>query len=91
LNLVGGVTLTDVRGCGNQRGASEHSLGLPLSIRFRDKIKLEVAVAAADAQEVLTLISQLAYTGRFGDGKIFISDVLMAMRIRTGELGLDAL
>ncbi len=91
LNLVDDVTLTTVRGFGHQRGSVEHYMGVPYTIRFMDKVKIEMAVPSDDVNHVVTLISQLAHTGRVGDGKIFVTDVNAAMRIRTGERGIDAL
>src|SRR5438874_4675738 len=87
LNLVGGVTLSEVRGFGHQRGSVEHYMGVPYVLRFLDKVKIEMAVAAEDMSQVVTLISHLAHTGRVGDGKIFVTDVKAALRIRTGERG----
>ena len=63
----------------------------PADFLQEDKVKIEMVVAYEDLQQVLTLINQLAYTGRVGDGKVFVVDVKMAMRIRTGERGVDAL
>src|ERR1041385_2083484 len=91
LNLVGGVTLTSVRGFGHQRGSVEHYMAVPYTIRFLDKVKIEMAVSSDDVNHVVTVISQLAHTGRVGDGKIFVTDVKTALRIRTGERGVDAL
>jgi nitrogen regulatory protein PII len=91
LNLVGGVTVTNVRGYGRQRGSSEHYMGVPYTLRFLDKVKIEIAVSNDDLQQVMTLISHLAHTGNVGDGKIFVMDLKSAMRIRTGEKGVDAL
>lgn len=91
VNLVGGATLTDVRGFGRQKGATEHYMGVPYSIRFIEKIKLEIVVSSDDLPLVTTLLSELAFTGHVGDGKIFVTEVLTAVRIRTGERGVDAL
>lgn len=91
LNLVGGVTISQVRGFGHQKGAVEHYMGVPYAVRFIDKVKIEMAVSSDDVKQVVTLISQLAHTGHIGDGKIFVMDVKAALRIRTGERGVDAL
>jgi len=91
LNLVGGITLTEVRGFGRQKGSLEHYMGIPYRARLLDKIKIEMAVAEEDVRQVVTLISQLAHTGKVGDGKIFISEVKAVLRIRTGERGVSAL
>lgn len=91
LNIVGGVTLSEVRGFGRQKGSLEHYMGVPYKIRFVDKVKIDIAVSYEDASMVITLLSQLAYTGHAGDGKIFVTNVNRVMRIRTGEQGVDAL
>ena len=91
LNLVGGLTVSTVRGFGHQRGSLEHYMGVPYQIRFIDKVKIEMAISSDDVPQVMTIIGQLAHTGRPGDGKIFVSDVRTALRIRTGEKGVDAL
>ncbi|HVO33143.1 MAG TPA: P-II family nitrogen regulator [Elusimicrobiota bacterium] len=91
LNLVGGVTLSDVRGFGRQKGSVERYKGVPYAIRFINKVKIDLVVSNDDLPQVVTLISQLAHTGRVGDGKVFITDVQAAVRIRTGEQGVDAL
>ncbi|MBI3292350.1 MAG: P-II family nitrogen regulator [Elusimicrobia bacterium] len=91
LNLVGGITVTDVRGFGRQKGSTEHYKGIPYTIRFIDKVKLDIAVAREDLERVLTLLQSWTRTGQVGDGKIFVMNVSNALRIRTGEKGVDAL
>src|SRR5258706_14566557 len=66
LNLVGGGTLTSVRGFGHQRGSVEHYMAVPYTIRFLDKVKIEMAGSSDDVNQVDTLIIQLAHTGRVG-------------------------
>ena len=91
LEVLGGMTLTDVRGFGRQKGQVEHYRGGEYTIRFLPKVKVEIAVHAKDAEDVITAIGRAARTGQVGDGKVFVSDVHHAMRIRTGERGPSAL
>ena len=90
LHIVG-MTVTDVRGFGRQKGQVEHYRGGEYTIRFISKVKIEVVLQDEDVQKALTAISGVAKTGKVGDGKIFVSDVLNALRIRTGEQGTSAL
>ncbi len=89
-NIVG-MTVTDVRGFGRQKGQVEHYRGDVYTIRFISKVKIDVVVQDEDVSKVMTTISGIARTGNVGDGKIFVSDVLDAMRIRTGDKGTTAL
>lgn len=91
LNLVGGMTVTDVRGFGRQKGQVEHYRGGTVQVRFLDKVRLDLVVSGQDAEEVEGVIRKHAGTGNLGDGKIFVYDVWNALRIRTGERGADAL
>jgi nitrogen regulatory protein PII len=91
ISLVGGITITIVRGHGRQRSTTEHYMGLPYKIRMHDKIRLDMVVEHSEVDEVVDSLSRLTRTGRVGDGKIFVTDVLAAQRIRTGEKGADAL
>ena len=91
LQGVGGITLTDVRGFGRQRGQIEHYRGEAYTIRFLQKVKVEVAIRDEDVERVVTAIGQAARTGQVGDGKIFVLDLRTAMRIRTGDRGATAL
>ena len=88
---VGGITVTDVRGFGRQRGKVEHYRGGEYTIRFIPKVKLNVAVSAKDLDPVLTAIAGAAHTGQVGDGKVFVSELRQVVRIRTGEKGTVAL
>lgn len=88
---ITGMTLTDVRGFGRQKGQVEHYRGGEYTIRFISKVKVDVVVQDEDVPKVLTAISEAARTGSVGDGKIFVLDVPHAMRIRTGEKGTSAL
>ena len=91
LELIGGMTVTDVRGFGRQKGQVEHYRGGEYTIRFLPKVKVEVAVQAEEADDVITAMSRAARTGQVGDGKIFVLEMRNAMRIRTGEKGTSAL
>lgn len=88
---VEGLTVTEVRGFGRQKGHTEIYRGAEYTISFVPKIKLEVAVPDKLADGVVTAIEEAAKTGEIGDGKIFVLDLKSAMRIRTGESGDDAL
>ena len=86
-----GMTVTDVRGFGRQKGQVEHYRGGEYTIRFIPKVKLDLVAQDQDADTVVTTIGKVARTGNIGDGKLFILDVKDAMRIRTGERGTSAL
>jgi nitrogen regulatory protein P-II 1 len=88
---VSGMTLTEVRGHGQQRGHSEVYRGGEYRVDFLPKVRLEVLTADARAEEVANTIVDHARTGKIGDGKLWIQPVEVAMRIRTGEVGDDAL
>ena len=82
---VSGITVTEARGFGRQKGHTELYRGAEYVVDFLPKVKLEVVVADALAEKVVEAIAAAAQTGRIGDGKIFVSDIQMALRIRTGE------
>jgi nitrogen regulatory protein PII len=88
---VKGMTLTEVKGYGRQKGHTELYRGSEYQIDFLPKIKLEVVVSAKLADRVVETILKVAKTGQVGDGKIFIYDVEDAIRVRTGEAGEAAL
>lgn len=88
---VQGLTVTEVKGYGRQKGQSEIYRGAEYAIHFVPKLKLEIAVAAAEAERVVEAIGTASSTGQIGDGKIFVLDLEQALRIRTGETGADAL
>jgi len=88
---VEGLTVSEVRGYGRQRGHKEVYRGAEYTITYVPKLKLEVAVESEKAEEVIEAISRAARTGKIGDGKIFILELESAMRIRTGEVGVQAL
>jgi nitrogen regulatory protein P-II 1 len=93
LNQVGikGMTVSDVRGFGRQKGHTEIYRGAEYVVDFVPKTKIEVVVADDAVQEVVAAIREAAFTGKIGDGKIFIFPVQDCMRIRTGESGNEAL
>ena len=88
---VQGVTVTDVRGFGRQRGHTEIYRGAEYAVEFVPKIKIEIAVVETLADQVIEAIITSAKTGKVGDGKIFVSTVQRAIRIRTGETDDSAL
>ena len=88
---VVGMTVSDVRGFGRQKGQVEHYRGDAYTIRFIQKVRLDVVIQDEDESKVLSAITQAARTGNVGDGKIFVTEVGNAMRIRTGEKGTSAL
>ena len=93
LNGIGvqGVTVTEVKGFGRQKGHTELYRGAEYVVDFLPKVKLEIAVDDAMLDDVIDAITSVARTGKIGDGKIFVQDLLQVIRIRTGETGQDAL
>lgn len=93
LNEIGikGMTISEVKGYGRQKGHKEIYRGAEYVVDFVPKIKIEVVVAADIAEKAIEVIRGAANTGKIGDGKIFISSIEQAIRIRTGEQGGDAL
>jgi nitrogen regulatory protein PII len=92
LNEIGiqGMTVTEVKGYGRQKGHKEVYRGAEYVVDFIPKIKLEIVVDAGRVEQVVTKIRESAYTGKIGDGKIFVLEVEQAVRVRTGETGIDA-
>jgi nitrogen regulatory protein P-II 2 len=88
---VQGITVTEVKGFGRQKGHTELYRGAEYVVDFLPKVKLEVAVNADLTEQVIEAISKAANTGKIGDGKIFVYSLEQAVRIRTGETGPDAL
>jgi nitrogen regulatory protein P-II 1 len=88
---ISGMTITEVRGFGRQKGHTEMYRGTEYRIDFVPKVKLEVAVDDAKLQTAIAAIVKVAQTGQVGDGKIFVSNLEEAIRIRTGESGGEAL
>ena len=88
---VEGMTITEVRGFGRQKGHTEMYRGTEYKVDFVPKIKIEIAVPSDRAQSVIDVIIRAGQTGQVGDGKIFVSDLADAVRIRTRETGEEAL
>ena len=87
---IQGITVTEVKGFGRQRGHTELYRGAEYVVDFLPKAKIELAVDDSIADQVVEAIATAARTGKIGDGKIFVSDILEAIRIRTGETGSEA-
>ena len=87
---VQGITVTEVKGFGRQKGHTELYRGAEYVVDFLPKVKVEVAIADDLLDQVVESISKAANTGKIGDGKIFVTDLQQAIRIRTGETGNDA-
>lgn len=88
---VAGMTATEVKGFGRQKGHTELYRGAEYVVDFLPKVKLEIAIAADRLEEAIEAITSAAQTGKIGDGKIFVSDIEQTIRIRTGETGETAL
>lgn len=88
---VQGITITDVRGHGRQRGHTEVYRGSEYKVDFLPKAEIKVLAANGDAEKVANVIVDAARTGKIGDGKLWITDVEMTVRVRTGDIGDDAL
>ena len=86
-----GLTITEVRGCGRQMGKAEIYRGAEYEVALIPKIRIEAVIPAAALKGALAAVRDAAATGRIGDGKVFVLDVVSALRIRTGETGLAAL
>ena len=88
---IQGMTVTEVKGFGRQKGHTEVYRGAEYQIQYVPKVKIEIAVEDGAADNAVNAISSAAQTGRIGDGKIFVLDIESSLRIRTGELGTEAL
>jgi nitrogen regulatory protein P-II 2 len=88
---VQGITVTEVKGFGRQKGHTELYRGAEYVVDFLPKVKIEVAVADSAVDQVIEAITKSANTGKIGDGKIFVSTLEQVIRIRTGETGEDAI
>ena len=88
---VTGLTVTEVKGFGRQKGHTELYRGAEYVVDFLPKVKLEVAIKAELLDQVIEAIEKAAHTGKIGDGKIFVANLEQVVRIRTGETGPDAL
>jgi nitrogen regulatory protein P-II 2 len=88
---VQGLTITEVKGFGRQKGQTEIYRGAEYTVSFLPKVKIEIAVSDDIAERVVETIKEAAKTDRIGDGKIFVLDLLQSIRIRTGETGDQAI
>ena len=88
---VQGITVTEVKGFGRQKGHTELYRGAEYVVDFLPKVKIEVAVDDEQAEQVIEAITKTANTGKIGDGKIFVTNLEQIIRIRTGETGADAI
>ncbi len=88
---VNGITVTQVLGCGVQKGTAEYYRGVPVDFNLLPKTKVEVVVSAVPVSKVVATAKEALYTGHIGDGKIFVYDVEDVVKVRTGESGFDAL
>ena len=88
---IAGITVTEAKGFGRQKGHTELYRGAEYVVDFLPKVKLEVAVTDDQAEQVVEAIVKAAGTGKIGDGKVFVYDLERVVRIRTGELDADAL
>jgi len=88
---VQGMTVSEVRGFGRQKGHKEIYRGAEYTVDFLPKLKLEIAVSSQTAGEVVSAVADAAKSGAIGDGKIFVLDLEQAVRVRTGEAGAEAL
>jgi nitrogen regulatory protein P-II 2 len=88
---VQGITVTEVKGFGRQKGHTELYRGAEYVVDFLPKVKIEVAVAGSVVDQTIEAITNAANTGKIGDGKVFVSELEQVIRIRTGETGEDAI
>lgn len=88
---ISGMTITEVKGFGRQKGHTELYRGAEYVIDFLPKIKIEIAISTAQCDEAIEAITKSASTGKIGDGKIFVSSLEQVIRIRTGEVNQDAI
>jgi nitrogen regulatory protein P-II 2 len=88
---VQGITVTEVKGFGRQKGHTELYRGAEYVVDFLPKVKIEVAIADEQAEQVIEAVTKAANTGKIGDGKIFVTSLEQIIRIRTGETGADAI
>jgi len=88
---VPGLTVSEVKGFGRQKGHTEIYRGAEYTVSFLPKVKIEAGVADEIVDQVVEAIQKAAHTGKIGDGKIFVLDLLQSVRIRTGETGTESL
>lgn len=93
LNGIGitGMTVTNVLGCGMQKGSTEYYRGIEMDIKLLPKVRIEVVVCKIPVETVIETAKSVLYTGKIGDGKIFVYDVENVVKVRTGEEGYAAL
>ena len=93
MNAIGvtGMTVTNVLGCGVQKGSTEFYRGVPMEMNLLPKVQVEIVVSKVPADLVIEEARKALYTGNIGDGKIFVYDVENVVKVRTGETGYDAL
>lgn len=93
MNRIGvtGMTVTNVLGCGAQKGSREYYRGVEMEIQLLPKVQVEVVVSSVPVEAVIAAAKAVLYTGHYGDGKIFVFDVENVVRVRTGEEGYAAL
>ncbi len=88
---IQGLTVSEVKGFGRQKGQTEIYRGAEYAVNFLPKVKIEIAVTDNLTEQVVEVVQHAASTGRIGDGKVFVLDLSTVVRIRTGESGVDAL
>ena len=93
MNKIGvtGMTVVNVMGCGMQKGSSNYYRGVQMDINLLPKVKVEIVVSKVSVEEVIEAAKKALYTGKIGDGKIFVYPVENVVKVRTGESGYDAL
>ena len=93
MNKIGvtGMTVTQVLGCGIQKGKTEYYRGVEMEVNLLPKVQVEIVVASVPVRTVIDTAKKVLYTGHIGDGKIFVYDVENVIKVRTGEEGFDAL
>lgn len=88
---ITGMTVTQVRGCGMQKGGAEYYRGIPVETTLLPKIKIEIVICKIPLELIIKTIKETLYTGNVGDGKIFVYDVENVIKVRTGDEGYNAL
>ena len=88
---VTGMTVTQVLGCGAQKGAPEYYRGVQMEMQLLPKVQVEMVISKVPVMDVINAARKVLYTGHIGDGKIFVYDVENVVKVRTGEVGYDAL
>ncbi|MGN1051562.1 MAG: P-II family nitrogen regulator, partial [Acutalibacteraceae bacterium] len=88
---INGLTISDVDGYGIQKGHTSYYRGVKREIKFKPKVRITTVIEKNMVEKVLALITETLRTGKYGDGKVFVSEICDALRVRTGERGIDAL